>query len=130
MHFGAVEIFNNGQWGRVCVGPSSFEFARFQLDAGVVCRQLGFPFATLLPLTSSNTILPELSASIVWATDVRCTGVEARLDECFFAAGNGTADGLPAEPAQGASCLENQMDRFAVLCRMFEIEGMGLTLQI
>lgn len=123
MHFGAVEIFNSGRWGRICAGgPGAAALSSFQMDAAVACRQLGFPFATLLPLGSGN--VDQTSASIAWATDVRCTGVEMRLDECIFPEARGSMGALPAEPIAGAPCLNNQQQRFAVVCRMFEIEGL------
>ena len=37
VHFGAVEIFNDGRWGRIC--RSNFNtFASFSVDARVICR--------------------------------------------------------------------------------------------
>ena len=97
MHFGAVEIFNHGQWGRIC--RSSFNsFASFIIDARVVCRQLGFPFSNLMDVeelrTSSgsrvgstvdaDTDLDYLDLGpdeldLVWATELQCTGQEERL---------------------------------------------------
>eukprot|EP00892_Ulva_mutabilis_P008801 jgi/Ulvmu1/6293/UM288_0001.1 len=127
MHFGALEVFNDGQWGRICAGAAGLDLAGFQLDAVVACRQIGFPFATLLQLTDVN--VDDVAATIAWATEVRCTGLEKRLDECFFpeaagngAAGSGAASGFPAQPIARASCLDDQTHRVAVVCRMFEIE--------
>lgn len=50
VHFGVVEMFRDGAWNLLCArdpgrfagpgGPFS------DLDAAVVCRQLGFPFGT------------------------------------------------------------------------------------
>jgi len=45
VHFGRVELFHDGLWGRIAGGPTP---AKFTLDAAVVCRQLGFPFGGLL----------------------------------------------------------------------------------
>lgn len=141
LHFGAVEIFNRGQWGRICTGNSANGLFAFQLVASVACRQLGFPFASLLPLTTDN--VATFAASIAWATDVRCTGLEERLDECIFPeapdvpasdtgavvddlggyGGSVTPGKLPVQPISGQTCTTTQAERFAVVCRMFEIEG-------
>lgn len=48
VHFGGVELFREGQWGRICAGTAGGDEAEFTLDAAVICRQLGFPFGTLM----------------------------------------------------------------------------------
>lgn len=48
VHFGGVELFREGVWGRICTGVRFDAADRFTLDAQVVCRQLGFPFGTLM----------------------------------------------------------------------------------
>lgn len=48
VHFGGVELFHEGHWGRICTGMRFDAADRFTLDAQVVCRQLGFPFGTLM----------------------------------------------------------------------------------
>lgn len=90
VHFGGVEIFNDGEWGRVCTGFS--ERAGFAVDAKVVCRQLGFPFGSLMDVQeaqlgrgySVDYSAYDQPVELVWATAVDCTGKEERLDECFL----------------------------------------------
>ena len=52
VHFGGLELFHAGQWGRICVGdfiPSAGpEPEDFAVDAQVACRELGFPFGTVM----------------------------------------------------------------------------------
>lgn len=98
VHFGGVEIFNDGVWGRICAGRVD-QFTAFTVDAKVVCRQLGFPLGSLYdtfggddvgvfadadygdPYSDAGSGRP---SEIVWATEVVCTGKEERLGECFF----------------------------------------------
>ena len=49
VHFGAVELFRKGRWGRTCSFRDPDDFT---LDAAIVCRQLGFPFGTSLESNS------------------------------------------------------------------------------
>eukprot|EP00892_Ulva_mutabilis_P007272 jgi/Ulvmu1/4917/UM202_0002.1 len=71
---------------------------------------------------------------LVWATEVRCTGKEGRLADCFFPEqfGNGPValPGMPRAPGQsppnpfpGRACLENDDFLLGVVCRRFEIKG-------
>ena len=55
---GKLEIFYNGEWGRVCATPTTMiRTNTFELDAAnVVCRQLGLGFAVSY---SSYIHLPE-----------------------------------------------------------------------
>ena len=48
VHFGGVELFFQGRWGRICSGRFGLGHNDFTLDAQVVCRQLGFPFGTVM----------------------------------------------------------------------------------
>ena len=48
VHFGSVQLFREGAWGRICAGRFGRIPKEFTLDAQVVCRQLGFPFGTLM----------------------------------------------------------------------------------
>ena len=76
VHFGGVELFREGVWGRICTGPIPSGTAEFTLDAQVVCRQLGFPFGTpmdadeLIGVSDDST--PDYSDPLftVWATEV------------------------------------------------------------
>ena len=76
VHFGAVELFREGAWGRICAGRFGGDPEEFTLDAQVVCRQLGFRFGTLMnseevsgayDYTSSDYSDPPFT---VWATEV------------------------------------------------------------
>lgn len=76
VHFGGVEIFHDGLWGRICSGDAPYDFT---LDADVVCRQLGFPFGGLLDVDESYSsdysgrdyVVSETSdQALVWATQV------------------------------------------------------------
>ena len=49
LHSGFVEIFHDGEWGRVCL--EAFDYNQEpddRLVADVACRQLGFPHGTLV----------------------------------------------------------------------------------
>lgn len=48
VHFGGVELLFQGRWGRICNGRFGNHHEEFTLDAQVVCRQLGFPFGTVM----------------------------------------------------------------------------------
>eukprot|EP00892_Ulva_mutabilis_P004965 jgi/Ulvmu1/2840/UM144_0005.1 len=148
-HFGAVEFFNEGQWGRICanVGDPS------QVDAEVICRQLGFPFSSLIDVqevrnsTGRSAGRPfedygeyDEPGELVWATELQCTGKEERLEACFFpeAFGDNTRTrpvpprfpGAPPPPAappptpgiSNADCSRRDGSTLAVACRRFEIE--------
>lgn len=70
---GLVEVFINGQWGRVCDHEWHFS------DAEVVCRQLGFPGAersTCCGFYFGKGSGPPLMAN------VRCTGKESSIFHC------------------------------------------------
>eukprot|EP00892_Ulva_mutabilis_P005580 jgi/Ulvmu1/3394/UM016_0010.1 len=135
VHFGAVEIFNAGQWGRICSGRFS-GFPDFTIDANVVCRQLGFPFGSLYDLEDVRNSTGEIvgadyedysaPAELVWATDVLCTGKEERLDECFFPEdfGNRRASDYGPQVEAGiqrAACRRKDGNQLGVVCRKFEI---------
>eukprot|EP00892_Ulva_mutabilis_P005900 jgi/Ulvmu1/3682/UM017_0098.1 len=89
VHFGGVELFRQGRWGRICNGRFGRDEDEFTVDAQVVCRQLGFPFGTVMDEEevrgaydsdydySSPTML-------TWASEVVCTGKEERLLDCDF----------------------------------------------
>lgn len=136
VHFGSVEIFNDGRWGRICGGDNE----DFTLGAQVVCRQLGFPFGSLYDATevydsNGNTIGTDYEdysepGEIVFATEVVCTGKEARLDECFFPEAFGAAPRVSREEDQAVEagirqgrCARNDGSARGVVCRQFEIEG-------
>eukprot|EP00892_Ulva_mutabilis_P011168 jgi/Ulvmu1/8423/UM043_0001.1 len=138
VHFGVVELFNDGQWGRICAQFLS----QSTVDAKVICRQLGFPFGSLIDVnsvssrTSSRSLGYEDYAEddeVVWATDIQCTGKEERLADCFFPQAFGealksapTRPGAPPRPGGPgvpAMCGFRDIDYVAVACRQFELES-------
>eukprot|EP00892_Ulva_mutabilis_P007289 jgi/Ulvmu1/4932/UM204_0003.1 len=92
VHFGGVELFREGQWGRICAGRFGGDPEEFTVDAQVVCRQLGFPFGTVMDeqevfgaydYRTYDYSTPR-EDPITWASEVVCTGKEERLLECDF----------------------------------------------
>eukprot|EP00892_Ulva_mutabilis_P012491 jgi/Ulvmu1/9614/UM054_0044.1 len=140
-HMGGVEIFNAGRWGRICAGGGPSQFV---VTAQVACRQLGFPFGSLLDpeetLSDANSYSyydadpfdydAVTKRNLVWATQVACSGAEARLDECVFpqaAAGGGDGSlGLPANGFPGQDCAVSDAGILAVACRRFQIAESAL----
>eukprot|EP00892_Ulva_mutabilis_P004962 jgi/Ulvmu1/2838/UM144_0002.1 len=134
VHYGGVEFFNEGQWGRVC-GMTDLDPAAASVDALVICRQLGFPFGGLMDVRSTLREDRDYDSevdepAIVWATDVQCTGTESRLDECFFPEdfeGFSRFVSFPVPPLdssraglRGFTCAFREF--LGVVCRRFEIE--------
>lgn len=141
VHIGGVEIFNDGRWGRICTVTGIP--VGFTVSAKVICRQLGFPFGSVVDLqevrvgsgmrfNQDEYIEYDEPGELVWARVVQCTGKEERLSDCFFseAFGNNTE---PPPPSTGrlerplgipsASCARRDGDILGVACRRFEIEG-------
>ena len=75
VHFGGVELFFQGQWGRICSGGNGGDHNEFTLDAQVVCRQLGFPFGTVMNQKDFSEAYEydsrEEEGILTWATEVR-----------------------------------------------------------
>lgn len=143
VHLGGVEFFNDGQWGRICNRRGFPEM--YNVPARVICRQLGFPFGSVIDLGEVSdpgnnyyVIYSEdyaeeddvAAAALVWATDVDCTGTEERLADCFFpqAFGDITRPDQPRAP-DARPGITNAECRFAssaivgVACRRFAIDG-------
>lgn len=119
LYTGFTEIFHSGAWGAVC--------NNFQADpsADVICRQLGFPYAT--PVNSfiarpepdydnfDREFFPrfaeeaEEESEIFWLRDVQCGGLEAELSECDLGVG-----------FRALSGCDN--DRLHVACRTFPVD--------
>ena len=73
VHPGAVEIFHDGRWGRICNDLYGTSPEKFTLDAHVVCRQLGFPFGTVIDAQDNAQFQYDYDTEeeLVWATAVR-----------------------------------------------------------
>lgn len=61
IHFGGVEIYNDGQWGRICGKVVGREPGSLALEAQVACRQLGFPFGGLIDVQEGSRTSGKLS---------------------------------------------------------------------
>lgn len=90
MYSGFLEIFHDDEWGLVSLNKRFFssEIAR-PLTADVACRQLGFPHGTLVPGGNSRGSVTPFGANstsrpsdILWLSDIRCNGPEAKLVDC------------------------------------------------
>ena len=142
VHQGVVQIFSDGVWGLICTST----FGRgartgFDVDAKVICGQLGFPFGSVFDSAAIGartdqydydyTVFGSASAPLddvpVFATRVSCTGKEERLDECFFPDADPSSSGFAVAPASDyapdPNCDAFQASRLTVSCRQFEIEG-------
>ena len=72
VHFGGVELFREGIWGRICAGRFGGAPQEFTLDAQVICRQMGFPFGTTLDADVRAELLDNYDtlSEPTWATRV------------------------------------------------------------
>ena len=73
LYEGRVEIYRDGAWGSICDTDWDLN------DAYVVCRQLGFDDGTTT-VRSEFGLVPDVFAM----DNVRCTGSEARLQDCTY----------------------------------------------
>lgn len=128
VHLGGVEFFNEGQWGRLCVAGRR-PLNTWTVDAIVACRQLGFPFGSLMDnadngFFDADSTTPG-SERPTWATIVLCKGTEERLDECSFIEDFGRAGTeIAGRPTlSDISCFDGRV--FSVICRRFPMEGVS-----
>ena len=91
---GRVEICNNNVWGTVC------DDLWGDVDAQVVCRQLGFLSVGATALTSFNV---PAGTGQIWLDNVSCRGTETRLIDC------------PADPLGTHNC--GHIEDAGVRCR-------------
>ena len=66
---GRVELFYEGEWGRVLAGTIT------EVDH-VACRQAGYPYSEGIQSFGQGS-------GPVWLTIIRCTGDEERLEQCW-----------------------------------------------
>ncbi|KFV70315.1 Macrophage receptor MARCO, partial [Dryobates pubescens] len=66
---GRVEIFHQGSWGTICDDGWSIQ------DANVVCRMLGYSYAT-------SAFTASAGSGQIWLDDVNCSGHEYSITEC------------------------------------------------
>ena len=151
VHQGVVQIFLDGVWGLLCTSISSQnqEETGFDIDAKVICGQLGFQFGTRFDPRSAGGFgvpegvydydygdafspnpadIPPLDDIPVFATRITCTGKESRVDECVFPQREPPDVSLGPAPAPinigiSAVCEREQGTRLAVVCQQFEIQG-------
>lgn len=69
---GTIEIMHHGKWGTVC------DHGWDDMDATVVCRQLGF-----LNGTATRQAYFGTGSGPVWLSQVDCLGNETKLSHCI-----------------------------------------------
>eukprot|EP00892_Ulva_mutabilis_P012290 jgi/Ulvmu1/9433/UM051_0061.1 len=127
LHSGIVEIFHLGEWGAICF-PLFFKATR---EADVVCRQLGFPYGSIVdpsvnprdPEPDDDFMFPydpdeaDEAAQLIWLGLFTCRGPEAAVLDCDIGSGFFGRDfGCP----RGRGRVQAPT-RFSVACRQFPI---------
>ncbi len=93
-----MELCYNNVWGRVC------DDAWGNVDARVVCRQLGFSDSGALSVRSSSTNVGTSTNQRIWLDNVQCVGSEATLYSC------------PSNPVGSENC-DNANEHAGVSCQ-------------
>lgn len=91
---GNLEVCFSGNWGTVC------DDVWDDMDASVVCRQLGFSSDGALATVEGHF---GRGTGLILLDNVRCTGSEARLADC------------PANPVGDHNCMHRE--DAGVMCR-------------
>ena len=94
---GRVEVNYNGEWGTVCDDGWSY------VDAGVVCRQLGFGTSGIAIGSAGFG----QGSGPIWLESVTCTGSESTLASCGHLGVNITRSCNHSEDA-GVRCTGGQ----------------------
>ena len=99
---GRVELFYEGEWGRVLQGPSVImlygyfiEYARADAVADIACRQAGYPYSEGLQSFGQGS-------GTVWLAISGCTGDEERVEQCLHI--NGWRIIYFSDPDLGVRC--------------------------
>ena len=77
---GRVELFYEGEWGRVLQDPLNDSLAWAAAVAHVACRQAGYPYSEGLQSFGQGS-------GPVWLVIQSCTGDEERVEQCVHTYG-------------------------------------------
>ncbi|XP_064650715.1 deleted in malignant brain tumors 1 protein-like [Lineus longissimus] len=94
--YGTVEVYRYGRWGTVC------DDGWDRVDAGVVCRQLGYAYATSATFESRFG----QGSGDIFLSDVRCTGQEMSLADCHRTYNWGDSTPCQSYEAAGVICAQ------------------------
>ena len=75
--YGRVKVYHNGQWGTVCDDHWDIN------DTNVVCRQLRFSDSVLVTFNQMCCAKYGEGSNPIWLDDVKCSGGEASLFDCY-----------------------------------------------
>ena len=88
-----MEVYYNGEWGRVC------RWSWSSTNAGVLCRQMGFG-------SYGSSVYFGQGLGPIWLRSVICTGSESALAECGHLGVNITVN--CHQPDAGVRCHGTQ----------------------
>lgn len=100
---GRVEVMFRGEWGTVCNDDWD------EMDANVVCRQLGYLEA--LP----GPVIRDPGSGDVWFDNVQCAGDEMALNQCPSGTAIGGHNCIHSEDV-GVKCRGGFVQQSAVRC--------------